>query len=77
MENFIFILGGGVVEVWCGGGVVLVLRPIVSRRPRPIGGMPSVGVFLRDPSPYLREFRFILGISIRKVKMCVFFFSFI
>ena len=22
-----------------------------------IGGMPSVGVFLRDPSPYLREFR--------------------
>ena len=22
-----------------------------------MGGMPSVGVFLRDPSPYLREFR--------------------
>ena len=22
-----------------------------------LGGMPSVGVFLRDPSPYLREFR--------------------
>ena len=21
-----------------------------------MGGMPSVGVFLRDPSPYLREF---------------------
>ena len=21
------------------------------------GGMPSVGVFLRDPGPYLREFR--------------------
>ena len=25
--------------------------------PRHIGGVPSMGVFLRDPSPYLREFR--------------------
>ena len=25
--------------------------------PRPMDGMSSVGVFLRDPSPYLREFR--------------------
>ena len=25
--------------------------------PGPIGGMPSVGVFLRDPSKFLREFR--------------------
>ena len=25
--------------------------------PRPMGGMPSLRVFLRDPSPYLREFR--------------------
>ena len=25
--------------------------------PRPIGGVPSVGVFLRHPSLYLREFR--------------------
>ena len=25
--------------------------------PKTIGGMPSVGVFLRDPSPYLRVFR--------------------
>ena len=25
--------------------------------PRPMGWMPSVGVFLRDPSPYLRKFR--------------------
>ena len=24
--------------------------------PKPISGVPSVGVFLRDPSPYLREF---------------------
>ena len=24
--------------------------------PGPIGGMPSVKVFLRDPSPYLHEF---------------------
>ena len=23
----------------------------------PMGGMPSVEVFLKDPSPYLREFR--------------------
>ena len=29
----------------------------LKKGPRPIGGMPSVGVFLRDPSPYLREFR--------------------
>ena len=26
-------------------------------RSRPMGEMPSVGVFLRIPSPYLREFR--------------------
>ena len=25
--------------------------------PKPMGWMPSVEVFLRDPSPYLREFR--------------------
>ena len=25
--------------------------------PKPMGGMPSLGVFLRDPSRYLREFR--------------------
>ena len=25
--------------------------------PGPIGGVPSVGVFIRDPRPYLREFR--------------------
>ena len=25
--------------------------------PDPLGIMPSVGVFLRDPSPYLREFQ--------------------
>ena len=25
--------------------------------PEPKGGVPSVGIFLRDPSPYLREFR--------------------
>ena len=25
--------------------------------PGSIGGLPSVGVFLRDPSPYLAEFR--------------------
>ena len=23
--------------------------------PGPVGGMPSLGVFLRDPNPYLRE----------------------
>ena len=25
--------------------------------PKPVGGVPSVGVFLRDSSPYFREFR--------------------
>ena len=29
----------------------------LKKGPRLIGGMPSVGVFLRDLSPYLREFR--------------------
>ena len=29
----------------------------LKKGPRPISGMPSVVVFLRDPSPYLREFR--------------------
>ena len=24
--------------------------------PDPVGGLPSVGFFLRDPTPYLREF---------------------
>ena len=24
--------------------------------PRPVGGLPSVGVFLRDPSPYYASF---------------------
>ena len=36
---------------------LLVLRPIVSRGTWPMGRVPSVEVFLRDPSPYLREFR--------------------
>ena len=26
-------------------------------RDQALGGMPSVGVFLRDPSPYLRDFQ--------------------
>ena len=25
--------------------------------PGPVGGVPAVGVFLRDPSPYVREFQ--------------------
>ena len=29
----------------------------LKKGPRPIGGMSSVGVFQRNPSPYLREFR--------------------
>ena len=41
-------------ELWCGVGDKANCLKI---GPRLIGGMPSVGVFLRDPSPYLREFR--------------------
>ena len=41
---------------WCGGGVG-AKADCLKKGPRPIGGMPSVRVFLRDPSPYLREFR--------------------
>ena len=29
----------------------------INKRPVTIDGMSSVGIFLRDPSPYLREFR--------------------
>ena len=39
----------------CGG--VGVKADCLKKGPRPIGGMPSVGVFLKDPSPYFREFR--------------------
>ena len=28
----------------------------LKKGPRPIGGMPSDGIFLRDPSPYLPMF---------------------
>ena len=44
--DFIFITGGVGLKADC-----------LNIRPRPVGGLPSVGVFLRDPSPYLREFR--------------------
>ena len=40
--------------VWCGVGVK---ADCLKKGPRPIGVMPSVGVFQRDSSPYLREFR--------------------
>ena len=40
-------------EWWCGVGVK---ADCLNIGPRPIGKLPSVGVFLRDPSPYLREF---------------------
>ena len=43
-----------VVVVYGGVGVK---ADCLNIGPRPIGGLPSVGVFLRDPSPYLREFR--------------------
>ena len=39
------------------GGGVGVKANCLKKVPLPIGGMPSVGVFLRDPSPYLRGFR--------------------
>ena len=41
--------------VWCGG--VGDKADCLKKGPRPISGMPSVGVFLRDPNPYLHEFR--------------------
>ena len=39
------------------GGGVDVNADCLKKGPMPMGGMPSVGVFLRDPSPYLRELR--------------------
>ena len=46
--------------IWGGG--VGVKSDCLKKGPRPRqerteGGMPSVGILLRDPSPYLREFR--------------------
>ena len=38
-------------------GDVGVKADCLKKGPRPIGGLPSMGVFLRDPSPYLRKFR--------------------
>ena len=38
-----------------GNFPILVLG--LHERPRTTCGMPSMGVFLRDPSPYLRQFR--------------------
>ena len=35
-------------------GCCWVYGRLSHERPRPMGGMPSVGVFLSDPSPYLR-----------------------
>ena len=40
-----------------GWVVVGVKADCLRDGPRPICGVPSVGVFLRDPSPYLSEFR--------------------
>ena len=42
--------------VWLGG-VIGFKTNCLHMRPGPTGGVPFVGVFLRDPSPYLREFR--------------------
>ena len=43
-------------EIFCNTSGVGVKADCLKKGPRPIGGMPTVGVFLRDPSPYLREF---------------------
>ena len=48
--SFFRFLYVGVVVVGSKGNWPLM-------KPGPIGGMPSVGDFLRDPSPYLSEFR--------------------
>ena len=44
----------GLMVVWL---VVGFMNGLSHKRPRPMGEMPSVVVFQRDPSPYLREFR--------------------
>ena len=54
-----------------GGGGVGVKADCLNIGPRPIGGMPSVGVFLRYPSPYLREFLFPLELICVIVKCWV------
>ena len=41
--------------VYKNGWLVVGISPIVTQGI--IGGMPSAGVFLRDPNPDLREFR--------------------
>ena len=38
--------------------MIMGLRPIIRLWDLvPLGGLPSMGDFLRDPSPYLHEFR--------------------
>ena len=51
MINSMFHNRPGLPEVvWCDVGVK---ADCLKKGLKPIGGMPSVGVFLRDPSPYL------------------------
>ena len=45
-QNSLFMLVGCRIKANC---------PFVG--PKPVRGMPSMGVFIRDPSPYLPEFR--------------------
>ena len=44
-------------NIWVGWLVVGIEGRLSHGGLRPMNGMPSVGFFLREPSPYLREFR--------------------
>ena len=35
------------------------------RGPKPMGGMPFVGVFLKDPSPYLHDFHWMKNLNFK------------
>ena len=59
-----------------GGGGAGDKADYFKKGPRPIGGMPSLRVFLGDPSPYLREFRRKPLIPVSSINECTCVYTF-
>ena len=54
---FVFIMKAETQVVTSGLLVVGFKADCLTKGPKSMGRVPSVGVFLRDPSPFLQEFR--------------------